>query len=411
MDENLTTEQPKRKLSWQGNSVDAIISAKQQEVLRKAEKKHEAHQEIKDRIIDFFSTQQGYRQEDCNIALIEDEKSGANLHFVLDIADDQFPKKFHIKSVSNQKSEVGVKYNEILAYKILEAYGFGPKVTFTSIEFPEGFDQYQDVAERGTNVMVITEDLSNPDPNHPDKTFGFRTKKQAQALARRTGQDKEIKFYSVAPREEEENIQRCMITTIVNLLNLRDVTKNEGNIGLQYAKDDGGDMTINPYVIDFAIGYPSKVENVHESFWSDIIKLSVGSRKFQDIFSASCFAFNPEDNIREAALQKIFVAQDKSSNKAIEIIDQAMEDVVAGFSQSVQEGVGFEHLSNYCDDIKGRFNEFQRLCNEKLQEIELQKMLSEHKEAGDRPSGSPVPEEKGVSLQQGSSGVTMSSSA
>ena len=360
---------------------------KNKEILRTHKKKEVALQKVKDKILNFF-LEQGYVKDDLNIDLIDDKKAGANLHFVLDIENDQVQKKIHIKSVSNQQSSFGTKYSEVLAYKILEEYGCGPKEMSTIIEFPDGFEEYQKISGSGANIMIITQDLSNPDTENPNKSFSFRTKKEAILESQITGSNTEIMLYESAPTETEDNIQRCFITTLINLLSLRDITNNPGNIGLQYIRDEDDPITIKPHIIDFQInGFSTPIKDITNSFWSNTISNPFTSKKFQ--FSDSCFSFKPDDNIRISSLERIF---GDDGMKAIKIIEGAINYVGDRFKQqlqcgeeNLQLGEAVDFLSMYCDSIVNRFDEFNTLCKERLK---------------NKPTISPIPANKGVNLSQ-----------
>ena len=369
-------------------TVTGLSVEKEREILEKYHKKDKAYKEIQQNIVEFFLNQKGYKAEDVSIGLIDDEHAGANLHFVLDIQKDQFQKKFHIKSVMYQNSSFGTKYSELLAYIILEEYGCGPKEISTIIDFPQGFDIYQQVSGSGANLMIITEDLSNPDLHNPNKTSHFRTKKEA-AL---TGLQSEIALYVSAPNDMEENIQRCFIRTISELLRLRDIIDNPGNIGLQHVREEDETIIMKPYIIDFAINpYPTKPENIAQYFWDDIITNRFSSKTFQ--FSQSCFTFNPDNDVRIGTLERIF-GQD--GNKAMEIIDKAIQTMINRFGEHLQEGENVEFLDRYSEDIKSRFADFQTLCANKLQLLQTELVPEQTQESAqpqqlrEKPSGSPT---------------------
>lgn len=258
-----------------------------------------------------------------NIAVnkFESTKKTANQdsHFIIEYKGKKYHAKpaLHGSGISNN-----CRYNEAAMYFLLDNLGYGPHVESSVIN---------DV------LIIFSEDLSDrSSQNKPYKTTSFQDNIQENLL-------------QTIPKRQKDNIDRCIIELLINLLCLGDLEKNLGNSGVKTSAIKDGTLKQKPFIVDFTIMSDTEISkraspnNCEEgSFFPDpnFDKVSkVDSAKIyadkiasyldskEKDFAYSLFSFKANHDVFQQAIKKLFL--DKGIKQSITSSFTKAKNIVA----------------------------------------------------------------------------------
>lgn len=177
--------------------------------------------------------------------------SGINQHFIITTVssgvegDKKEAKRFHAKMAMDPSRSKGSRLNEVMVYDVLDKVGYGPRNHSMVLPSPEGENS------TSANLVIVTEDLSNPNFSKPDKKIKFETRSEIEA--------RESAVASNRPNLEDRryNVHMTCCWLISQILNLHDVKSNAGNTGTRTTvkkAEEGAVVTKQkPFIIDFTL--------------------------------------------------------------------------------------------------------------------------------------------------------------
>jgi len=253
-------------------------------------------------------------------------------HFIIEYKG----KKYHVKpALHGSGISNNCRYNEAAMYFLLDNLGYGPHVESSVIN---------DV------LIIFSEDLSDrSSQNKPYKTTSFQDNIQTNLL-------------QTIPERQKDNIDRCIIELLINLLCLADLKDNLGNSGVKTSAIIDGALKQKPFIVDFTIMSDTEISrraspnNCEEgSFFPDpnskmaskVDSATIYADKIASYldgkekdFEFSLFSFKANHDVFQQAIKKLFFDKDiKQSIKSSFIKARAIvaQDDLAEKERNIEE--------------------------------------------------------------------------
>lgn len=298
--------------------------------------------------------------ENVRIETLSDSEKGVNMHFIVDVDS----RKFHVKTAALQASSLGSRFNEVIAYKVLEKLKYGPKESSFLLERDSSSD---------ASLMIVTQSLSNSNPDKEDKEVRFSDHRDVKMdengkevfILDKNGKPQRRKEILDVPQRDRENVHRCCVHTIIRLLSLHDVKNNIANMGSKHTRRNDVEKS-KPFIIDFTLEglvLDDKITDMIKEFNSD---------KTQIDHEYLPYVNSPQ--VRQEAFLKLF---GDDGNNVRDIIDEAVRDVLQRFDEKIKSNSenmeSITKLSNSWKDGCMRFSEAYRNY---MQDIDLKSRSS-----------------------------------